>query len=173
MQRSASQNLHGRSEFEGFSLVVRLPKRLAQYIQNPAITNRPEATRPMIGARTFSTPIPPGCWSMSTASSVKNNAARMHTMPPNMRRVIAIMEVSPSLGTTSLAEVSPRAYLKSRLHSTGGQAHAPRMRRVGNDSEGQSVRKALDSRRKRSSWSWCTQWPAPGTLIKRRFAMAW
>ena len=102
--------LHGPLEFEGFSLVLRLPKRLAQYIQNPAITKRPNATRPMIGASTFSTPIPPGCWSMLTASSVKSNAARTHTIPPSMRRPIAIMEVSASLGTTSLAVVSPRAY---------------------------------------------------------------
>jgi hypothetical protein len=36
---------------------------------------------------------------------------------------MAIIEVSASLGTTSLAVVSPRAYLKSRFHSIGGQAH--------------------------------------------------
>jgi hypothetical protein len=47
---------------------------------------------------------------MPTASSVKNNAARRHTIPPSMRRLIAIMEVSASLGTTSLAVVPPRAY---------------------------------------------------------------
>jgi hypothetical protein len=79
-------------------------------MQNPDITKRPNATRPMIGATNFSIPIPPGCWSMSTASSVKNNAARRHTIPPSMRRLIAIMEVSASLGTTSLAVVPPRAY---------------------------------------------------------------
>jgi hypothetical protein len=44
---------------------------------------------------------------MSTASSVKNNAARTDMIPPSMRRPIAIMEVSASLGSPSLA-VSPR-----------------------------------------------------------------
>jgi hypothetical protein len=101
------QNVHGILEFGGFSAVVRLPKRLAQYMQNPEITKRPNATTPMIGATNFSIPIPPGCWSMSTASSVKNNAARTDMIPPSMRRPIAIMEVSASLGSPSLA-VSPR-----------------------------------------------------------------
>jgi hypothetical protein len=47
---------------------------------------------------------------MSTASRVKKDATRAHTIPPSVRRPAAIMDVSASHGTTSLAVMPPRAY---------------------------------------------------------------